>query len=92
MAIKKQVAIDRFGRVLIPKRLRDELGLAAGSELRIRRDGDTLVLTPISPGAAIVEEDGMLVHTGEPTGDLESGLRISREDRILELIERSHDR
>lgn len=92
MADRSRVTVDRFGRVLIPKRFRDRLGLAPGSELRIRIEGDALVLAPRSLEASLVEENGLLVHTGEPTGDLESALQTTREDRILDLVERSWDR
>jgi AbrB family looped-hinge helix DNA binding protein len=40
----RRTRIDRAGRVLIPKPIRDQLGLAAGAELEIfERDGKIII-------------------------------------------------
>lgn len=40
------VKIDRFGRVLIPKNVRDRLGVAAGQEFELAVEGRALILEP----------------------------------------------
>lgn len=40
------VTIDRAGRVVIPKDIRDRLALGAEAELEIDTDGDVIRLTP----------------------------------------------
>jgi AbrB family looped-hinge helix DNA binding protein len=56
------VTIDRAGRVVIPKELRDRLMLGADAELDIDVEGDTIRLTPRSMGRRrIVEVDGLAV-------------------------------
>lgn len=42
--------VGEKGQVTIPKELRDELGLGAGSEVEIRRRGDTIVLRKVDDG------------------------------------------
>jgi AbrB family looped-hinge helix DNA binding protein len=37
------------GQLVIPAELREELKLAAGTEISIQRQGNTLVLRPITP-------------------------------------------
>lgn len=56
-----EVTIDAVGRVLIPKVLRDRLGLTAGSRVEISRYGAALQLIPHGRTARLVEEDGVLV-------------------------------
>ncbi len=53
------VSIDRAGRVVIPKEVRDRLSLAPESELDIVIDGDAIVLSPVrARGRRVVEVDG----------------------------------
>jgi AbrB family looped-hinge helix DNA binding protein len=56
-----EVTIDSGGRIVIPKQLRDELGLHPGSTVDISRYGDGAHLSPGGRTARIVEEDGLLV-------------------------------
>ena len=53
------VSIDRAGRVVIPKEIRDRLSLGADAELEIEMDGDAIRLVPVRPrGRRVVEVDG----------------------------------
>lgn len=57
-----------MGRVVIPKVLRDQLGLAAGSQVDISRYGAGLALVPGGRTARLIyNEEGDLVATGETT-------------------------
>jgi AbrB family looped-hinge helix DNA binding protein len=63
MASTHLVAIDRAGRLVVPKTLRDELGLEPGQPLRASvRDG-RLEIEPEPIDAELVERDGVLVIT-----------------------------
>ncbi len=67
------VSLDRFGRIVVPKPMRDELGLPAGSELSIEVAGDTVVLTPLADNDRIVARDGLVVFTGDVLDQIRSG-------------------
>lgn len=56
-----ETTIDAAGRIVVPKVLRDELGLTAGSTVDISRYGAGLALIPGGRTARIIEEDGRLV-------------------------------
>lgn len=64
-----EATIDAAGRVVIPKRLRDELGIAPGP-VEIIRDGAALRIEPAT-GTGLVEVDGRLVIPagGDPLDD-----------------------
>jgi AbrB family looped-hinge helix DNA binding protein len=53
------VTIDRAGRIVIPKEVRDRLALTPDSELELTADGDGIHLTPQrARGRAVVDDDG----------------------------------
>lgn len=54
-----RTTIDRAGRVVIPRRLRDEVGLHAG-EVEITVDGAGVRIEPLA-GEGVIEKDGRLV-------------------------------
>ena len=53
------VTIDRAGRVVIPKEVRDRLAIAADSELELTADGDGIRLTPRrGRGRVVIDDEG----------------------------------
>ena len=64
-----QTKLDSVGRVVVPKPLRDALGLTAGSTVDISRYGAGLQIVPSGRTARLVDESGALVATGETTID-----------------------
>jgi AbrB family looped-hinge helix DNA binding protein len=75
-----ELTIDRLGRVLIPKAIRDRLKLKPGSAIELDVVGDHLELKPRREEAEISEEHGVLVFRPKTEE------RLSAEDvrRILE--------
>ena len=51
----------RLDKVLIPKKLREELGLRVGETLSLEVDGDGLRLRPAPREAILVEHHGRLI-------------------------------
>lgn len=77
-----KTTIDRFGRIVIPKRVRDDLGLEAGSVLEIDEIDERIVLRVRREEPDLVREQGVLVYTGEPVGDLEKAVDAQRQSRF----------
>jgi len=64
-----QTKLDSVGRVVVPKPMRDALGLTPGSTVDISRYGAGLQIVPSGRTARLVDESGSLVATGETTID-----------------------
>src|ERR1700730_8054049 len=76
--------MDKAGRVILPKPVRDRLGLHAGSDLEIQETPEGVVLTPADRRPSLVKEGRFLVHTGEiPAGyDILKAIDEDREERM----------
>jgi len=94
------VEIDKSGRIVVPKKLRDELHLTPGTRMQVHRSGDSLTLTPSANEAQLVIENGVpLIFpanrenaptlTVEKVNALIAEGRLERERRFLGLDEES---
>ena len=64
-----EATVDSVGRIVVPKPLRDALGLRPGSTVDISRYGGGLASIPTGRTARLVDEDGVLVATGDTAID-----------------------
>lgn len=84
--MKLHAPIDKAGRVVIPKALRDRLGLDPGTQLELEVDGRSIILRPQSnaPGC-LREKEGLLVLSSRGDGEIDHRpLREERLDRVAE--------
>jgi AbrB family looped-hinge helix DNA binding protein len=82
-----KTTIDRAGRVVIPKAIRERAGLEPGMELEVSVDSGRVELTPVGPQGRVVYEDG-LPYWEPPPGtrpftleELNEWIRTDREER-----------
>jgi AbrB family looped-hinge helix DNA binding protein len=66
-----KLRLDQSGRVVLPKPLRQRMGLRAGATLEVTEAAEGLLLRPITQRPSLVERDGFLVHTGQATQTLD---------------------
>lgn len=64
-----QAKVDSVGRIVVPKPLREAVGLTPGSIVDVTRYGSGLQISPAGRLARLVEEDGALVVAGETAID-----------------------
>jgi AbrB family looped-hinge helix DNA binding protein len=81
------IKIDRAGRVVLPKPVRDRYGLHAGSDLEMEVSSEGILLKPAGHRPSLVKKGSFLVHTGEvPAGyDILKAIASDREDRIRKV-------
>lgn len=80
-----KTTLDRFGRVVIPKEIRDKLGLKPGAEIDIGDNGNEVIVKPLGDETPLVMEDGVLVYAGTATADLGDAIRKQREARLSKV-------
>lgn len=64
-----QTTIDRAGRLIIPKELRDRLGITAGSRVEISEHGAGLRLDLVASDLLINVDDYLLIGGDAPVTD-----------------------
>ncbi len=79
------LALDKFGRMVLPKAMRDDFGLAPGDRLEATEHGDCIVLRPVRDKAVLREKDGVLVFSGAAAGDVAATVSAAREERLDKL-------
>ena len=80
-----QLTVDKFGRILIPKALRDDFNLIAGALLDIEEKGDQIVLKPVQERHVVMQKKGILVYTGKPVGHIVDITKQERENRLRKI-------
>ena len=83
-----KVTLDRAGRVVLPKTLRDAMHLSPGDTLDLTVKGDEVTLRPRRGAAPLQKERGVWVlRTGQglSAGETEAALRAVRAQRQRQL-------
>ena len=86
------LSMDKAGRIVLPKPVRDELQLSPGDSLELEITEDRIVLRPARTKARLYKKHGIWVlHTGSPlsTATVKETLRKvrhEREDRFVRKL------
>lgn len=77
------ITIDGAGRLVVPKSMRDHLGISAGSELSLEQRGDEILLKPVRSEGSLENVDGFLVYDDGKVSDVDlvAHLKEGRDDR-----------
>jgi len=80
-----ETTLDKFGRIVIPKRVRDGLGLKPGAVLQIEQANQRILMEPVNEEAHMVVKNGVLVFLGTATGDIVGAIEVNRQGRLKKL-------
>jgi len=84
-----KIVLDKAGRVVIPKLVREELHLGPGDILHLESEGERITLSPLRGTVPLRKERGVWVYrTGHPlpaavTDDILRQVREERDQRNL---------
>jgi AbrB family looped-hinge helix DNA binding protein len=80
--------IDKAGRIVVPKPLRERLGFKPDTELAMVEQPDGVLLKRIQEQPSMVKVNGMWVHQGsaEPGANWDRIVEDAREERIASVL------
>jgi AbrB family looped-hinge helix DNA binding protein len=83
-----KLTIDKAGRIVVPKPLRERLGLKPGTELEVFDEPGGMLLRRVEEVPALVKLDGLWVHRGtaQPGANWDRLLQEVREERLDSLF------
>ncbi len=80
------LTVDKAGRVVLPKPVRDELQLSPGDSLELESSEDQIVLRPVRGSGPLRKKRGVWVfRTGQP-------LSLERVNETIAEVRRERDR
>jgi AbrB family looped-hinge helix DNA binding protein len=82
-----ETTIDKAGRVVVPKSIRDRLRFRPGTSIALELTAEGLLLRAASRETSLVWRDGLPVLTGEPLPgvDWERLIEDERDERMRKL-------
>jgi AbrB family looped-hinge helix DNA binding protein len=82
----KTLALDKAGRVVLPKPVRDDLQLQPGDLLEVESSEQEIILRPLRGGLPLRKKQGIWVfRAGEP-------LRAEAVSRVIKEVRRERER
>jgi AbrB family looped-hinge helix DNA binding protein len=83
-----ELRIDKAGRIVVPKTLRERLGFKPDTELEAVEQPDGVLLKRVGQQPSMVKVDGLWVHQGraEPGANWHGLLEDVREERIESVL------
>ena len=83
-----RISIDKAGRVVLPKALREKMRVEAGDDLLVEAEGDRITIRPVRQEALLKKELGIWVYQGESSSiSIPELIEGGREKRVRELLD-----
>ena len=84
------LTIDKAGRIVLPKSVRDQLQLAPGDALDLEIEGDRVLLSPVRAPAGLHKEMGIWVYRSGKPADMPVSelIEADRDERFRDVLGR----
>ena len=81
--MKDTISMDKAGRLVVPKAIRERFHLQAGSQMKLQAVGDHLEVTPIRTQVQpeVEEDSGWVVIPGNQDIEITDAILSDREER-----------
>lgn len=82
-----KIPIDQAGRIVIPKLLRDHLGIQDGTEFEVIEEDQRIILRPIPKDPPVINKGGILVVMPDDSKKVvhEDSVGKSRDERSKKI-------
>ncbi len=82
------VAIDKLGRIVVPKQIRDRYHLYPGAVLELETRAGGIQLSMATPKGSLIKKQGVLVHHGTSVVDIDivDFIRREREPKYEDFV------
>jgi AbrB family looped-hinge helix DNA binding protein len=89
IAMKRVLTVDRAGRIVLPKQLREQFNLHSGSQLEIALGPDRVELKPAETAMMLRRKRKLWVHHGRAQTSLDRAVTNLREERLRAVVRAS---
>ncbi len=90
MAQAIEVTIDNHGGIMLPRELKNRLGLLPGMTMVVEQDdAEGVCLRVQAESPQLVDKQGIIVIRAESSEDLTNVISSTRDQRLSELLNRS---
>lgn len=62
--VAMELKIDKFGRVVLPKKIREHLGVGLSLRVEVKETPDGILLKPVRRESGLMMKDGVLILRG----------------------------
>jgi AbrB family looped-hinge helix DNA binding protein len=83
-----KLRVDKSGRIVVPKPLRERLGLKPDSELEVLEQAGGVLLRPVDQRPSMIKVEGLWVHHGvaQSGANWDRVVQDVREERIESVL------
>ena len=83
-----KIPVDKAGRLVLPKSLRDQMRISPGDNLLLESEGDRITLRPERAQPLLKKELGIWVYQGESSElSIPDSIDAQRQQRLKEFAE-----